>query len=281
MIYPETEQTAAAVEKHYNDLDTYYRQLWGEHVHHGFFAHGHETVQQATENLIDLVSERAQVSSSTHLLDVGCGYGGTVRYLVKQKDATATALTVSKSQWQYARTIDPESTNPRYLLGDFLHNSLEAESYDAILSIESSEHMVDKPLFFNEVARLLKPGGRFVTCVWLAKNNPTDWEVKHLLEPICREGRLPSMGSEEDYRAMIADAGLKLLDYEDLSRQVRKTWAICARRASKRALFDRKLRQFLRDKNSTERVFALSLFRILAAYHKGSMRYGIFTVEKS
>jgi len=37
MIYPDETQTAEEVASHYNDLDQYYRQIWGEHVHHGYW----------------------------------------------------------------------------------------------------------------------------------------------------------------------------------------------------------------------------------------------------
>jgi len=280
MIYPETNPSADEVAKHYNELDQYYRQLWGEHIHHGYFKFGNETVQQATENLIDFVIEKGNIHDKSKVLDVGCGYGGTARYLTRKKNATVTALTLSKAQWQYARAKDPESSNPQYLLGDFLHNDMKEKTFDVVLSIESSEHMVDKPKFFQEIFRLLKPGGYLVNCAWLCKSNPTKWEVKNLLEPICREGRLPSLGSEEDYRSMTEAAGMQIIDFQDLSSQVQKTWAICAGRASKGFFSNRELRKYLLDKHSTERIFAKSLFRIWGAYHKKAMRYGVFTAKK-
>ena len=67
--------------------------------------------------------------------------------------------------------------------------------------------MVDKQRFFAEACRVLRPGGRLVVCAWLARTAPRRWEVRHLLEPICREGRLPGMGTREDYEAMAQAAG--------------------------------------------------------------------------
>ena len=34
--------------------------------------------------------------------------------------------------------------------------------------------------------------------------------MRHLLEPICREGRLPGLGSEHEYRALLEAAGLRV-----------------------------------------------------------------------
>jgi tocopherol O-methyltransferase len=104
--------------------------------------------------------------------------------------------------------------------------------------------------------------------------------VRHLLEPICSEGRLPGMGSADEYRGMIADAGLKLLRYEELGRHVRKTWWICARRLLGRLCTSPRYMKALFDSKQGNRVFALTLFRILTAYHTGAMQYGLFVMEK-
>lgn len=48
----------------------------------------------------------------------------------------------------------------------------------------------------------LKPGGLFTICVWLTCDNPGLWEIGYLLEPICREGGLPSIGNEADNRSL-------------------------------------------------------------------------------
>ena len=43
MIVPRDPQSAAAVADHYDELDPFYREIWGEHVHHGYWATGRET----------------------------------------------------------------------------------------------------------------------------------------------------------------------------------------------------------------------------------------------
>src|SRR5688500_7725086 len=42
MIYPNSRQDAADVALHYDQLDAVYRQIWGEHVHHGLWQSGRE-----------------------------------------------------------------------------------------------------------------------------------------------------------------------------------------------------------------------------------------------
>ncbi len=279
MIVPKTIQTADAVARHYDTLDRFYREIWGEHVHHGLWRDGRETPLAAVEALTRLVAERLALEAGQTVCDVGCGYGGTSRLLADRWGCAVTGLTLSEKQLAYAATAHPRD-NPRLLRRDWLANDFPAASFDAVLSIESSEHMVDKPKFFAEVARTLKPGGRFATCVWLSSERPGRAAIDHLLEPICREGRLPSMGSESEYRAMIADAGLELLGFEDLTAFVWKTWWLCLVRAAKGVFTRRSYRDFLRDPANGDRLFAVTLLRILIAYRTGAMRYGIFWARK-
>ncbi|MDI3279570.1 SAM-dependent methyltransferase, partial [Arthrobacter sp. AL08] len=104
-------------------------------------------------------------------------------------------------------------------------------------------------------------------------------KVRHLLEPICREGRLPSMGTREEYEAMALAAGFAITGYEDVSRRVARTWPICARRLVRVLLVDRETRRLaLGGRN---RIFALSIPRLILAYRTGAMRYGIFTLSKA
>jgi tocopherol O-methyltransferase len=160
---------------------------------------------------------------------------------------------------------------------DGLANGLPAGSFDAVVSVESSEHMQDKPAFFAEVRRLLRPGGRFVVVAWLAREQPGAAEAKYLLEPICAEGRLPSMASAREYEEMLAAAGFQDLGFEDLTRKVKKTWRVCALRCLTRISSHQFLRQRFLDSTFPNRVFAKTVLRIWLAYTMGSMRYGLFS----
>ena len=104
--------------------------------------------------------------------------------------------------------------------------------------------------------------------------------MKDLIIPICNEGRLPGMGSEADYQQMIEAAGLRVVKFEDLTRKVEETWAICIRRTIKGFFTDPKMWKYVLGKNRSELVFALTLRRIQKAYQCGAMRYGWFVIEK-
>lgn len=276
MIVPGTPQSTAAVADHYDELDPVYRRVWGEHVHHGLWATGRETPAEAVEALVDTVGDRLGLMPGEACVDIGCGYGSTARRLALTRRVRVTGVTLSAEQARYA-DVHP-APNVDIQLRDWLANDLADASADAAWAIESSEHMVDKPRFFAEAHRVLSPRGRFVVCAWLAETDPSDWKVRHLLEPICREGRLPSMGTRQEYEAMARAAGFAIDGYEDVSRRVERTWTICARRLLKAAGFDRETRGLVLG--SRHRILALTVARLILAYRTGAMRYGIFTLSK-
>ena len=277
MIIPRVPQTAADVAGHYDELDEAYRSIWGEHIHHGYWLTGRETPEQAAEALIALVAGRLSLAPGQRVADIGCGYGASAAWLAAHHGVDVTGFTLSEAQWAIAAARPgPLSFHRR----DWLDNGLADAGFDRALAIESSEHMEDKARFFAEAARVLKPGGRLVVCAWLARTGAGRLAVRHLLEPICREGRLPGMGTREDYEELAAAAGLSLLSYEDLGPRVRRTWTICARRTLGRVVTDRGLRRLALARTTRNRAFLLSLPRLMLALRTGAMRYGLFVWDK-
>lgn len=271
-----TDTTGDDVAAHYDELDPFYRSLWGEHVHHGLWETGRESPLEAVATLSRFVARRAELENGDRVCDVGCGYGATARLLGSEYGAQVTGITISPKQHAAAAAAGGAA----FVLGDWLENDFPNESFDAVIAIESTEHLPDVAKGIHEMARVLIPGGRLVICAWMAGPSPREWERRHLLEPICREGRLVGMGNEEDYRRWIAGAGLELQSTDDLSRQVRRTWPICIRRTIGALFRDPELRRFLLDDHERNRVFAITLMRIWIAYLTGALRYTVFTASK-
>lgn len=271
-----TDTTGDDVASHYDELDPFYRSLWGEHVHHGLWETGRESPLEAVAALSRHVARRAGIKTGDRVCDVGCGYGATARLLALDYGAHVTGITISPKQHAAATAAGGAD----YVLGDWLENDFPDGSFDTVIAIESTEHLSDVAKGIAEMARVLVPGGSLVICAWMAGPAPRAWERRRLLEPICREGRLVGMGNEADYHRWIAAAGLELQSTDDLSRQVRRTWPICIRRTIAGFFRDPELRRFLFDDHRRNRIFALTLLRIWLAYLTGALRYTVFSVVK-
>ena len=276
---PSTENpAAAAVAGHYDALDHWYREIWGEHVHHGLFDRGRgDPVAEATRRLALHVSDLAGVASGSDVVDVGCGYGATSRLLTVERGARTVGFTLSQAQAVFAAASAP-AVDVR--VTDWLANDLPDGRADAVIAIESLSHMADKPRAFAQCARVLRPGGRLVVCDWLARGERSAWRDRGLLAPICAEGHLPSMHTAAEYSALIREAGLRPLAFADRSRVVSRTWTLIAGRVLARLARDAEAREFLLSARNPERRFAVTVPRLMAAYATRAMVYGIFVAER-
>lgn len=281
MIRPASPLPPGSVAGHYDELDPFYRELWGEHLHHGLFATGREGPEEAALNLVDHVAGAADLQGGETVCDLGCGYGAPARVLHDRYGAVVTGITVSRAQLAVARRSARRRAGLRFLLGDWTDNGLRADSFDAVVAIESTEHLEDRPAAFDEVRRVLRPGGRFVVCTWLAAAHARSWQVKRLLRPICREGRLAGLATLHETTSWLRDAGLEPVSVGDLTRAVRRTWNVCLRRTASRLL----LRpvsswSYLLNARHRHRAFVLCLIRIWIAYRVGALRYACLVCRR-
>ena len=280
MILPRAAVDSRAVAAHYDDLDELYRSLWGTNVHHGYWITGKESADEAVISLTRLVAQQASLNPGDRVCDLGCGYGAAALVWRRDYGARVTGITISEKQYRYAKANAAGDADVDFVLGDALESGLISESFDAVTAVESAEHMPDKQKFFHEAHRLLRPGGRCVVAAWLSREQPGKWESERILQPICDEGRLPSLPCAAEYRGLLARAGFRDVDCLDLTANVQKTWSICARRFITRFATDPALRRHLRNPHFANGVFVKTVFRIWFAYRIGSMRFGLFTARK-
>ncbi|MDQ2801494.1 MAG: class I SAM-dependent methyltransferase [Pseudomonadota bacterium] len=280
MILAGTPQSAEAVAGHYDELDPFYREVWGEHLHHGYWATGQESPAQAAEALVAHVAERLRIAPGLAICDIGSGYGATAQWLAETYGVSVTGVTISATQALRASRRSATRGKLVFDRKNWLQNDFVSGSFDRAYAIESTEHMPDKQRFFNETLRTLRPGGLLTVCAWISRTDPQAWEVKYLLEPICREGRLPGLGDQADYEGFIRLAGFTPLSVDDLSSRVARTWPVCLRRATRKLFTDGRYRRFVLDRNARNRVFAVTMLRLLLAYRTGSLRYCVFTAQK-
>src|SRR5712664_2383132 len=88
--------------EHYDLISPYYRSLWGEHLHHGYWIRGNESKEKAQLQLIEHLAQLANVRPGSDILDIGCGFGATSLYLAEQFNAAVTGITISPVQVEMA-----------------------------------------------------------------------------------------------------------------------------------------------------------------------------------
>ncbi|MBC7658864.1 MAG: class I SAM-dependent methyltransferase [Chitinophagaceae bacterium] len=117
--------STSEVADHYNSLDAFYRDIWGEHVHHGYWENGDETSEEAILHLSNVLIGWLNLKAGASVCDLGCGYGGTSRLLANHYAAKVMGYTLSERQKDFAESIPITQGKVEYRCQDFMHNNLE------------------------------------------------------------------------------------------------------------------------------------------------------------
>ena len=262
------------IRNHYDISTLFYRLLWGPHIHHGYWE-AEESPRVAQEQLTRRLARLASIETNSVVYDIGCGMGGSSIWLAQNLSCSVTGVTLSPVQQKWASSaaaLKRIRPRPKFLCADAELIEFPYESADIVWSIECTEHLFDKPQFFNRAARWLKPGGRFA---WLAGDSPlTNQQTDQVLR-VCEGMFCPSLGNQADYVSWFEQSGLRVVDTGIWTRQVEQTWEICRKRVERTGV------RYLAKVLGQNHVLFLDHFdAILNAYKSGAMEYGYFVAEK-
>jgi len=110
--------------------------------------------------------DRLDLLASSRLLDLGCGPGGPLTFMLRAVGCHGTGLEISGPAVSFARSnakslgVDNLATFREGDLSQALPFGLRA--FDAAMSLDVMPHLADRAMVFGEVARVLAPGGRFL-----------------------------------------------------------------------------------------------------------------------
>ncbi|MCU1314863.1 MAG: hypothetical protein JWN63_185, partial [Candidatus Acidoferrum typicum] len=212
--------------EHYDVLSPYYRSLWGEHLHHGYWIRGDESKEKAQVQLIEHLARLAQVKPGSDILDIGCGFGASSLYLAKNHNAAVTGITISPVQVEMAaKAAANEQLDAQFLLMDAEAMHFQKQ-FDLLWSVESISHYQRREEFFASAAKLLKPGGLFAITDWFKKENLTTAETRKFIHPI-EKGMLVELQNMHDYERFLTSNGLQIVHREILNENCAKTWDLC------------------------------------------------------
>jgi tocopherol O-methyltransferase len=255
--------------EHYDTLSPYYRSLWGEHLHHGYWIRGDESKEEAQLQLIEHLADLANIKVGSDILDIGCGFGATSLYLAKHYEATVTGITISPIQVEMAtQAAAGKQLDAKFLLMDAEAMNFQKQ-FDILWSVESISHYEDHPAFFASAANLLKPGGLFVIADWFKRENLTSEQTRRFIRPI-EEGMLVELNSMADYEQLLISNGVQIMHREILNEHCAKTWDVGLDIIREKSFWA------LAAKRGTQFVSYLRAFEAMrAGFASGNFIYGL------
>ncbi len=270
----------------YDTSSNLWEQIWGEHMHHGYYGRGGNCKLNRRQAQIDLIEELlnwANIKDVTNLVDVGCGIGGSTLYLAEKFNAQATGITLSPVQanraTERASEVKLEET-VQFQVADALNMPFADNNFDLVWSLESGEHMPDKEKFFQECYRVLKPGGTFICATWCHRpthswaGELTEDEKQHLAD-IYRVYCLPYVISLPEYEIIARDCGFNEIKVDDWSMEVAPFWDIVIDSA-----FNLEAIAGLLNSGWQTVEGALSLGLMSRGYERGLIRFGLISGQK-
>eukprot|EP00199_Chlamydomonas_sp_CCMP681_P001931 CAMPEP_0119108118 /NCGR_PEP_ID=MMETSP1180-20130426/13477_1 /TAXON_ID=3052 ORGANISM="Chlamydomonas cf sp, Strain CCMP681" /NCGR_SAMPLE_ID=MMETSP1180 /ASSEMBLY_ACC=CAM_ASM_000741 /LENGTH=352 /DNA_ID=CAMNT_0007093701 /DNA_START=21 /DNA_END=1079 /DNA_ORIENTATION=- len=218
----------------YDESSELWEGMWGAHMHHGYYKKGEaaKSNEQAQIDMINHSLDWAGVVDVTNMVDVGCGIGGSTRHVLgRWPRARAQGITLSPKQAARANELTRLAglgDQAQFQVADALAQPFSDDSFDLVWSMESGEHMPNKPKFVNELVRVCAPGGKMIIVTWchrvLGPGESLRPEEVALLERISEAYYLPAWCSVADYTKLLEAEGMVNIRNDDWSEEVTPFW---------------------------------------------------------
>lgn len=154
---------AEAIHHHYDVSNKFYEWVLGPSMTYtcACYPHSEASLEEAQDYKYRLVFDKLRLQPGERLLDVGCGWGGMVRYAARQ-GVKAIGVTLSAEQAQWAQKAIAEEGLAE--LAEVRHGDyrdIGETQFDAVSSIGLTEHIgvANYPSYFRFLQSKLRTGG--------------------------------------------------------------------------------------------------------------------------
>ncbi|TFD61624.1 methyltransferase domain-containing protein [Cryobacterium suzukii] len=209
---------AEAIHHHYDVSNRFYEWVLGPSMTYtcACYPGDDASLAEAQENKYRLVFEKLRLKPGDRLLDVGCGWGGMVRYAAR-RGVRATGVTLSSEQTMWAQgAIASEGLSDlaevRY--GDY--RDIRETGFDAVSSIGLLEHIGVRNYssYFGFLRSRLRPGGLLLNHCITRPENRSEAATRGFIDRyVFPDGELTGSGR---IISEAQDAGLEVLHEENL-----------------------------------------------------------------
>jgi ubiquinone/menaquinone biosynthesis C-methylase UbiE len=149
-----------------------------------------------------------------HLLDVGSGVGGPARYFAERQGCQVTGIDLTAEFVRAAASLTRMlklDGKAQFRQGSALEMPFASATFDGAYMIHVGMNIEDKAGVFREVARVLKPGGRFtIFDIMRGGEGPLEFPM-----PWAMSAETSFVRSAEEYRNALKAAGLHIEHQRD------------------------------------------------------------------
>lgn len=272
--------------KYYDETRLDYRVLWlnrkNRAVHFGYYEDGIVSHAQALENLNRVLADTVCIGGTDHVLDAGCGQGGSSVWLAENRGCQVDGITLVPHQVAIAsreatkRGLDKKVA---FSVGDYCRTSFPDNSFSVVWACESLCHTRQKIEFYNEAMRVLKPGGRLIIAEYIRDRRPMKTDEEHLLAQWLNKWSIQDIDTREEHLKHMKLSGFIDTSVSDITTNVapslRRLYKI-----SEKLLTLGKVLQMVGLRNKVNHGNHVGSINHYLALEKGLWFYGIISAQK-
>lgn len=267
------------VGRFYDIGSPYYLEVFGRHIHDGYYITGKESKGEAQENLIRLLVEKARIQKGSKILDVGCGIGGSSVWLAKNLDALTIGITISPVQLEMAQKLAEEQNAGSTFL---LMNAEEMEfpgPFDVVWLVAALTHFKNQENFFKLASQYLVKNGKFIIFDWTVDEDIKEMENDRDIRLVMEGMVLAHLYSNNTYLKWLIENGYRIIYSEDITPHTIKTWDVALSLIKEPAIWEWAYK-IAREEGKEVFAFLKSLRAMKLAMQKGKIKASAIIAEK-
>lgn len=160
------------------------------------------------------LADRLPLKAGQHIVDIGCGLGGPARYLAKRFQCNVSGVDITEPFVEAANKLTALLRMERQVKiehGDGQHLPYADSTFDGAFTQHVTMNVADRPAFFAEAYRVLKPGAFFA----LTEHGLGEKGGPHYPVPWSMDGSGAYLVTPSETRALLQQAGFVDIRMED------------------------------------------------------------------
>jgi len=224
-LQAEHESRMQAIIRYYDQTVFDYRVVWlndeNRAIHFGYTDQPGMDHAQALVRLNEVMAERGEIHKGDHVLDAGCGQGGSSMWMAKNIGAKTSGISPVPGQIEKAKRLAATrdlTDQCEFIVGDYRATPFPDEHFDVVWACESLCHADHKIDFYKEAYRILKPGGRLIIAEYLRTGRPLSQKGEKMIHTWLDGWAIRDIDTLQEHEQHVREAGFGKFEPEEITR---------------------------------------------------------------